>query len=98
MGYGLTAWSNPYAMANDIYGNSSGGSGSPYGMNPGAMNGMGNGFSSVAANEFSPSGDGFAAALAEPERRSTKTMTRTRSRSAKSKSRHRLQRVAGVSR
>ena len=59
------------------------------------MNGMTNGFSSIAANEFNPPGDGLAAA----ERSSTDTTPRTRSRLTKSQSKlkHRSKRTAGSS-
>jgi hypothetical protein len=93
-GYGSTAWSSPYALTDNVYGNSSVGFGLMNDMNFGPMNGMTDGFSSIAANEFSHPGDGFAAA----ERSSTDTTPRTRSRSTKSKSKvkHRSKRTAGA--
>jgi hypothetical protein len=94
VGYDSAAWSSPYATTDNVYGNSSVGFGLMNDMNDGPMNGMTDGFSSIAANEFNPPGDGFAAA----EQISTDTTPRTRSRSKKSQSklRHRSKRTAGA--
>jgi hypothetical protein len=91
-GYSSAAWSFPYAPTDDVYGNSSVGFGLMNDMNYGPMNGMTDGFSSIAANEFNFPRDGFA----EAERSSTDTTPRTRSRSKKSQSKlkHRSKRIA----
>ena len=92
-GYGSAAWSFPYAMTDNVYGNSSVGFGLMNDMNFGPMYGMTDGFSSLAGNEFNSQGDAFDAA----ERSSTSTTLRTRLRSTKSKSKvkHRSRRTAG---
>ena len=94
-GYSSAAWSFPYAPTDNLYGNSSVGFGLMNEMNYGPMNGMTDGFSSIAVNEFNFPRDGFA----EAERSSTDTTPRTRSRSKKSQSRlkHRSKRIAGRS-
>ena len=94
-GYGSAAWSYPYAMTDNGYGNSSG-FGLMNDMNFGPMYGMTDGFSSIAANAFNSPGDAFDAA----ERSSTNTTPRTRSRSTKSRSKvkHRSKRIAAAPR
>jgi hypothetical protein len=93
-GYGSAAWLYPDALTDNVYANSSVGSGSMNDMNLGPMNGMSNGVSAIAANEFNPPGDGLAAA----ERSSTDATPRTRSRLTKSQSKlkHRSKRIAGA--
>ena len=92
-GYGSAAWPSPYAMTGNVYGNSSVAFGLMNDMNLGPMDGMSNGFSSIAANAFDSPSDGLAAAA----RSSTDTTPRTRSRSTKSRSKvkHPSKRTAG---
>jgi hypothetical protein len=91
-GYGVTAWSNPYAQVTNAYGTSSGGFG--------AMSGLSDGPSSFGWNESYLLSDPFAAALAATERGSTYTTPRTRAKSAKSKikAKRRVTRAKGASR
>ena len=93
-GYGSAAWPSPYAMTGNVYGNSSVAFGLMNDMNLGPMDGMSNGFSSIAANAFDSPSDGLAAAA----RSSTDTTPRTRSRSTKSRSKvkHPSKRTAGA--
>jgi hypothetical protein len=92
-GYGVTAWSNPYAQVNNAYGYSSLGG-------FGAMNGMSDGSSSFGWGESNLPSDPFAAALAAADWSSTDTTPRTRSKSTKSQSKlkQRSKRAKGASR
>jgi hypothetical protein len=91
-GYGVTAWSNPYAQLTNAYGISSGGFG--------AMSGMNDGPSSFGWNESYLLSDPFAASLAVTEPSSIDTTPRTRAKATKSKTKvkRRITRAKGVSR
>jgi hypothetical protein len=93
-GYGSAAWSYPYAMTDNGYGNSAVGFGLMNDMNFGPMYGMTDGFSSIAPNASNPRGDAFDAA----ERSATDTTPRARSKSTKSRSKvkHRSKRTAAA--
>jgi hypothetical protein len=72
-GYGITAWSNPYAQVTNAYGTSTGGFG--------AMSGMNDGPSAFGWNESYLLSDPLAASLAATERSSTDRTPRTRAKS-----------------
>jgi hypothetical protein len=90
-GYGVTAWSNPYAQATNAFGTSSAGFG--------AMTGMNDGPSAFGWTESYLWSDPFGVSLTATERSSTATAPRTRAKStkAKTKVKRRVTRAQGAS-